>query len=366
MHIGIDISQIVYEGTGVSRFTEGLIKAIIRHGKDEKWTFFFSSLRSRLNLPLQREIIKNNMSLKRIPLPPTILSVLWNDLHVIDIQTFTGKVDWFITSDWLEPPSSSKKTTIVHDLVYLRYPKTVTDSIKHVQSQRLKWIKQESRIVFCDSKSTKRDLVDLLNFSEDKLIVNYPGIEADNGSQTSTKSPDVRQKYSLKNPYVLSVGKLEPRKNIPLLITAFKELKLPNLELVIVGPKGWDSADYQNSQNIHFLGYVEEAELISLYKKALFFVFPSVWEGYGYPLVEAMRLGTPTAASNSSSLKELGENASYLFDPEQKESLKRTIKELYYNAELRNELSRKGKKRAEDFSWEAYYSKLVNSLKERS
>lgn len=363
MRVGIDISQIIYPGTGVSRFTEGLVDAVVKWGKNVNWTFFFSSLRRNLNPSITDKIISDTRDLRKFRLPPTLLSFLWNDLHVVDIESFVGKVDWFMTSDWLEPPTACKKCSVVHDLVFLRYPGAVTDTIRHVQSMRLKWIKKESEVIFCDSESTKNDLIDLLKFPPDKLVVNYPGVDI---SASALPINYLKKKFSLANPYILSVGKLEPRKNINNLISAFLELNLTQLDLVIVGPKGWDNSNYPVNKNVRFLGYVSEIELAALFKQSLFFIFPSLWEGFGYPLVEAMKLGVPTAASNTSSLKEIGSEATLLFDPQNKESIKNAIRRMVFEESFRMSLSEKAKDYANSFTWRAYYQTFINTLNERS
>src|SRR3989338_9380400 len=182
VNIGIDISQIVYEGTGVSRFTNGLVNAILDLDRTNRWLFFFSSLRRNLDPEIERKIVQKGHKLLKWRLPPTALSFLLNDLHSFS-KLLTSNIkhptslDWFITSDWTEPPLSMNKATIVHDLVYLRYPETVDSKILHNQEKRLTWVKRESRIIFADSQSTKSDLVDLLNFDPKKIYVNFPGVD---------------------------------------------------------------------------------------------------------------------------------------------------------------------------------------------
>ncbi len=358
MKIGIDISQIVYPGTGVARFTNGLVNAILDYDKENRWSFFFSGFRQKLDKALEQKIKANGHQLIKWQLPPALLSFIWNDLH----RQLKIDVDWFITSDWTEPYlTDTKKATIIHDLTYLRYPDTVDDKIRKVQEKRLQWVKQESKIIFADSVATQKDLVEFLHVDIDKIVVNYPGVEAVKPSETDIKL--TLKKYNLTKPFILTVGKLEPRKNLKRLITAFQQCNNPAIDLVIVGPSGWgDSIRRPADKNLKLLGYVDDAKLYSLYSSALFFIYPSIWEGFGYPIVEAMQLGTPVACSNVSSMKEIVDDAAVLFDPRSVNDITNRIKTIAGDGNLRKELVAKGSKRSKIFSWHNYYNKLIQTL----
>ncbi len=351
MRIGIDISQIVYKGTGVSRFTEGLVKAICEYDKRNEWVFFFSSFRQSLDVSIEKLINSRGWKVTKMKLPPTGLSITWNDLHILRIETIIGKLDWFISSDWTEPPATCKKATIVHDLVYLRYPETVDPLILKTQIKRMAWVRKESALVLADSLATKDDLIELLNLKDKKIVVNYPGIEIKRANK----------KIEIKKPFILTVGKIEPRKNINRLIEAFEGLNLKNVELLIVGPEGWDQ-NIKVGKNVRFLGYVSDDELHALYSSCLFFVYPSIWEGFGYPILEAMSFGTPVATSNTSSLKEIGKNTALLFDPMKVNEIKNALHKLASDKKLREELSHKGRERAKEFTWKRYYDVMIKAL----
>lgn len=362
MKIGIDISQIVYSGTGVARFTNDLTSAILDYDNKNQWVFFFSSLRQDLDPSLKEKILAKKHELITWKLPPTVLSYLWNDLH--NMFRFDIKPDWFITSDWTEPNILGiKKTTIVHDLVFKRFPETVHKKILSVQTKRLNLVKKETDIIFADSQSTKKDLINFYQINPDKIVVNYPGIEVIRPSSSQIKK--TIDKYSLKKPFILSVGKQEPRKNLGKLIEAFNKIKNDEIDLVIVGPTGWKDYDYQ-SKNIKYLGLVKDIELYSLFSKALMFAYPSLWEGFGIPIVEAMKLGTPIVCSNSSSIAEISGQAALLFDPENTEDITRSIKKLIGSPLLRKELVAKGKEKSKIFTRKSYLEKLLNTLYDNS
>lgn len=361
MKIGIDISQIVYEGTGVSRFLNGFIDAIFDYDTKNSWIFFFSSSRRKIPEQLKARIEKSPHSVKQFRLSPTLLSFLWNRLHVGNIERFIGKVDWFVTSDWAEPPvKNTKKVTIVHDLVYKRYPETVDKKILNTQKMRLPRIIKESNIIIADSKSTKKDLIEYFRLPDRKIEVIYPGVN-------SLRIPLMHiqktlAKYKLNHPFILTVGKIEPRKNLKRLIEAFESANPHNLELVIVGTSGWEKLNLKQNRNIRYLGYVEDEELFSLYNSCYFFIFPSLWEGFGYPVVEAMTQNAAVTTSNTSSMAEVGKEATLLFDPSSVESIQKAISEMISNDKLRHDLRVKGKETASQFTWKNYYEKFMKTL----
>jgi len=370
MKIGIDISQIVYKGTGVGRFTKNLVESILTYDKENQYIFFFSGLRQKLDEDLERKILDKKHQLIKWKLPPTLLSFLWNDLHQF-VKCFMfhascfHDLDWFITSDWTEPPLSCKKVTIVHDLVYKRFPETLDKRIFLTQKKRMKWVKKESQVIFADSLATKDDLIKYLNIEEEKIVVNYPGVEVIVPTQKQIQQ--TLSKYKLDKPFILTVGKLEPRKNLERLITAFQKLNDKTIDLVIVGPKGWGTTEqYSNiaikQSNIKFLGFIPDIDLYSLYSSCLFFIYPSIWEGFGYPIIEAMKLGAPVACSDTSSMKEIADDAALLFDPFNTEKMLQCIDTLKKDEKLRKELITKGKKQAEMFSWERYYRIFIKAL----
>jgi len=363
MKIAIDISQIAHQGTGVAKYTKGLIEALLKYDKKNKYLFFFSSLRQKLDKNIDSKI-KERHSLKKFFLPPTILEFLWNRLHIFPIDNFVGENDLVLTSDWTESPSKSKKITVIHDLVFLKFPETLNNKIIAVQKRRLAWVKKESALIITDSFATKNDVIELLKIPEDKIKVIYPAVEIINPADTEIKK--TLKKYQIKKPFILTVGKIEPRKNLKRLINAFKKTKLNDAHLIIVGPKGWNSSNFQlptsNFQNIKFLGFIPDKDLYSLYSSALFFIYPSIYEGFGYPVVEAMKIGCPVATSNTSSLKEIAENVALLFNPYDEGSIAESIIKLYQNINLRKKLRQRGVKKAEQFSVEKYAHNLIRTF----
>lgn len=364
MRIGIDISQIVYEGTGVGRFVHGLTNAILDFDTKNEWTFFFSSLRQNLNPQMKSLIKKKSYNLLEYKLPPTALSFLWNSIHRMKVEKLVGKLDWFITSDWTEPPSHMKKATVIHDLAYIKYPETIHATILKTQKQRMHWIQKESSIIFADSETTKHDAIQLCGLDGKKIFVNYPGVQFPKATISEIKN--TLSLFELKKPFILTVGKIEPRKNLKRLIEAFTHINNEKIDLVVVGHQGWDteiSKKQSESANIKFLNFITDSELSALYSSCLFFIYPSLYEGFGYPVVEAMKSGAAVATSNNSSLKEIGSTSAFLFDPQSTEDIEKSILRLMNDPDLRNKLKKQGIMRSCDFEWKKYYDEMICVLR---
>lgn len=364
MKIGIDISQIVHQGTGVARFTEGLVNSILEFDRKNQWLFLFYSLRQNLDKKLEIKIKNRGIRLIKLKLPPTLMSFFWNQLHFFPLESIVGELDWFISSDWTEPPVNKiKKTTIVHDLAFIRYPETIDKTILKTQKQRLTHIKKECPIIFADTQATKKDLINFLKIRQNRVVVNYPAIKLNLPNKKQINF--TLNKYNLKKPFILTVGKIEPRKNLKRLIEAFIKLKNRNIGLVIVGPRGWQQFSNETMKqcnNVKFLGYIDDTNLYSLYSSCLFFIYPSIWEGFGYPLVEAMKIGAPIVCSNILPFKEIAKDSALYFDPFNIDNMTNCINTMIQDNRLRKKMIESGKIRAKEFSWKRYFNTLIKAL----
>lgn len=178
MRIGIDISQTAYKNTGVANYLTNLVEQLIELDDKNDYVLFYSSLRKPIqNSKFKSQNLSSNVKIKTFKFPPSFLDLLWNKMHVMPIETFIGKVDLFITSDWTEPPSRAKKATIIYDMIVYKSPNETAKMIVETQRRKLEWVKKESDIIFAISKSGKRDIEDILGISSDKIKVIYPGME---------------------------------------------------------------------------------------------------------------------------------------------------------------------------------------------
>jgi glycosyltransferase involved in cell wall biosynthesis len=284
---------------------------------------------------------------------------MWNTMHIGSIEYIVGPQDWCITSDWTEPPAQCKKATIINDLTVFQHPETVDTTILRTQKKRLQWVVKESDLIIAVSDATAMDIAQFLPHIRG-VVQTIPS------GASITLPPDkacdaVQKKYNLTQPFILSVGKLEPRKNIARLIEAFTKLQKENLELVIVGQKGWGT-EIKPVPHVHFVGLITDIELSALYERCLFFAYPSLWEGFGYPVVEAMLHKKAVLTSTTPSLQKLGEQGGTTCNPESVEDIARNLLLLATDTGLRTQKAEQGYLFVQRFSWKTYYETLIQTL----
>jgi len=374
MKVGIDISQIQYEGTGVAAYTRNLVENLVKVDKKNSYVLFFSSLRGKVG---DLKIEGKKAILKRFRFSPAVLDLLWNRMHVLPIEKLIGKIDVFHSSDWTQPSTGAKRITTIHDLTPVKYPETLDPKIVQVHKKRLYWVKKESDLVICVSKSTQQDVVELLGIAKEKTRVIYEGAGEEYGefkTQSNKikaeKIQEVRGKYEVKGDYILAVGTREPRKNLARLVAACNSLRLdyPGLELVIAGKYGWGKDVEKLTRDdgkVKILGYVKPEDMPALYSGARCFVYPSLYEGFGLPVVDAMSLGTVVVCSSVSSLPEVGGEAAIYCEPDSVASITRAIgKALRLDGDELGRVKLASLKQAAKFSWKKTASKTIKVYQE--
>lgn len=181
MKIGIDISQIIYEGTGVAKYVRRLIKELLRLDKKNEYILFGASLRKRQVFLDYFNLIRglnNRVRLITLPIPPLMLDLLWNKLHIVPVEWLMGSIDVFWSSDWTQPPlKKAIGMTTIHDLTVYKYPESFVAKIVSVQKRRLTRVKRECQFFLCDSQTTRQDVQKILKIPEKKLSVIYPGLD---------------------------------------------------------------------------------------------------------------------------------------------------------------------------------------------
>lgn len=357
MKIAIDISQIVY-GTGVSNYTQKLVESLLKIDHKNQYILFGSSLRQSKKLRNFKDKLSDykNVEFKLLHLPPTFLDFLWNRLHILPIEKFIGHVDIFHSSDWTQPPIKSedtKKITTIHDMVVYLFPSSVHPKIIATQKRRLNRVKGEADAIIADSQATKEDIIKFLEISEERITVVYLGVSSNFKPQDDDKVEEVLTKYKIKKPYLLSVATQEPRKNIQKLLDVFEKVRKekPNLSLILTGKYGWGQS-FHYGENIIWTDYIPQEDLISLYCGCRVFIYPSLYEGFGLPILEAMACGAPVITSNNSSMAEIAKDAAILVDPRSEGQLTRAI-ELVMNLNLENyqKMVKASLERARLYSW---------------
>ena len=353
MKIGIDISQTAYFGTGVAAYTRLLVASLLEIDRNNQYVLFAGSWRRRGVLTKYLKSLPTNANFHPavLPLPPTALDLIWNKLHIVGVERFVGKVDIFHTSDWTEPPAKAKKVTTIHDMLVYKYPEYLNRRIVETQKRKLAWVKKEAAAILTDSVATKLDVIKYLKIPEEKIHVVYLGVAINYYPRPKDEVARVKLKYGITGEYILAVGTREPRKNLDRIKTSFGKLKLKDYTLAISGAYGWGK-DIMPDDNVKLLGYVDETDLPAIYTGATGFIYPSLYEGFGLPVLEAMACGVPVVTANSGSLAEITGDLAITVDPEAETDIAVGIdKVINLSAAKRTEISDAGRKHAGRFTW---------------
>lgn len=346
MKIAVDLSQIVYSGTGVGRYVDSLARALVNQGGAD-YLFYAGALRQLPTLKkLSKQLPLNQANWKITPFSPVISDLIFNQIG-LSIDPLLGHVDIFHSSDWTQPASRALKITTVHDLAFRLYPETIDPLVLRTQTLRMKRVVKHTDFIVADSASTKNDLVKIYGLSSHKIKVVYPGISSIFKPAKYKEIERVKNKYHLPDQFILSVGTQEPRKNLTRLAAAAEIVKLP---LILVGRDGW-------GDKTTTLGFVSDEDLPPLYSAASVFAYPSLYEGFGFPVAESMACGTPTLTSNISSLPEVGGNAAVLVNPNDVKSIAAGIIQAIKEKEARRKA---GIKQAAKFTWDKTATEMLN------
>jgi glycosyltransferase involved in cell wall biosynthesis len=365
MRVGINASKFFEVNTGVGRYTSNLCKYILE--ADGKNDYFLYSP-SQMGIVIRTDRTKIQFKKSGIAPKNNTLRILWEQV-TLPYYSMNDRLDLFHYTD--HSLSILKRThpviITVHDIAYVRFPNLLNKSRRIYKKNILKMSIKKADIIVADSYSTKRDIIEFFNVEEKKIKVVYLGVEY--RFRPISNVEEYRLRNNLPSKMILNVGTLEPRKNIVALIRAFKKLKgrgLKDYKLVIAGDKGWlykqifkeiESNDLQ--KEVLFLGIVEDEDLPMLYNCADIFVYPSLYEGFGLPPLEAMACGIPVITSNTSSLPEVVGNAGIMVDPDDVNSLCEAMYNVLKDKELWHQMSKKGLERAKLFPWEDTAKKVL-------
>ncbi|MFA6422216.1 MAG: glycosyltransferase family 1 protein [Candidatus Buchananbacteria bacterium] len=357
MKIGID-GRCLMNGSysGVSWYAYNLLKQLFEIDNSSDYIIFGNSSH-RAQLPnFERANAKNAV----FKIPNKFFNLASFLLGKPKIDKMIGGIDvfWAPNLNFINVSANTKLILTVHDLSFLIFPQffPIKSILWHKMILKTKLI-QRADLIIADSNSTKADLVNLLKIEDNKIKVIYPGISSDYRKIESNDEGfiKVRNKYNLPERFILFLGTLEPRKNIESLIEAYKLIDT-DVTLVIAGSGGWKNKDVyalaKQDSRIKMIGYVDESEKPYLYNLAQFLVYPSFYEGFGLPLIEAMACGCPVIAGANSSQSEIVENNGLLIDAYNTNDIKIGIEILLADEDLRVGYSKRGLETAKKFSWE--------------
>ncbi len=374
MRIGIDATPLILKRSGVGYYTKNLVEQLINFKDDFELALFISSLRGQSG-KLEKEFDSENVKVIHSRIPARALVQLWSKTRSFPVENLIGMIDIFHATNYLLPFLKKAKGIItIHDLGFIRFP-------EFCQKETLKYrdllplsIKRATKIISV-SEFTRHEIIELLGVKPEKIVVTHQGY----GTIFNKRlKPDelnyVLGKYNLKmGEIILFVGTVEPRKNLSKLIDAFDEVKVKksiNHKLVIAGGLGWSYDEFLKkkaaskfSDDIILTGYISGKELLALYRLASCFVFPSLYEGFGLPVLEAMVNSTPVVCSKRSSLPEIAGDAAVYFNPDDAEDIANKIIRVLEDTELKNRLISSGKKQVRKYSWKKSVEKTVQIYK---
>jgi glycosyltransferase involved in cell wall biosynthesis len=287
--------------------------------------------------------------------------VLWHRLRLpVAADWWTPGVDVYHATDFLLPPLSRARGVVtVHDLSFLTVPDRSEPSLRRYLERAVPAAARSADHVVADSKNTRNDLIDGLGLDADRVSVAYPGVsDAFAPMPRETARRYVRERLGVDGPFVLGVGTIEPRKDWPLLIRAYERCleTVRGLSLVIAGADGWGTqATYEAARRaagrVRLLGRVADGDLPWLYSAALVFAYPSVYEGFGLPAVEALACAAPTVVADASCSREVVGDAAIVVPPGDTDAWAGALVAIAADEPLRSELARRGPERAARYTW---------------
>ncbi|MFH1309481.1 MAG: glycosyltransferase family 1 protein [Candidatus Omnitrophota bacterium] len=367
MRIGINARYIQGKQSGIGIFLRNLILNLKKYDRKNEYVLFFG------DKLIPKEIQETGFECD-VPKKPTgnqISKIMWAHCYLPSAAK-RRRIDVFHETSFVAPIFGKIPcVTTVHDTAYLRFPYCYTRRNRLYFKALVPKTLKKSKLIIAPSNFTKSDIINTFSVKEEKIRVVYRSVnESFKVLDDKDSLKKVKQKYGIKGDFVLSVSAISPRKNLITAIKAFKLLKDKNDfngQYVIVGGKGWlyeevfkEVADSGLSEDIVFCEYVPEDDLVSLYNGASVFVYVSLFEGFGIPLVEAMACGLPIVTSNVSSMPEIAGKAARLVDPNKVEEIARAISDLSDKASsLRSTAVELGLKQAREFSWKKTTKNMI-------
>jgi glycosyltransferase involved in cell wall biosynthesis len=341
VRIVVDVSPLSHPRTGIGNYIRGSLlgMAELSGAEDELVAFAPASVSGRREIEAALAGVPVERILPTLPGAHAVRTI-WSRAGRPAVERFVGRLDAFLFGDWMFPPQrGGVRATMVHDLVPLHFPEWAHRRTRRMHRAKLRRV-LECDVVFANSAFTARDLAETTGFPRERIRVAYPGV----GPEFAPEG----ERTSLERPYLLTVATLEPRKNLQTLVEAYRLLDPGDLALVVAGGAGWGHQPKLDVPGVVPAGYVPPEGLPALYRGAEAFVFPSRFEGFGMPVVEAMACGVPCVVSSHASLDEACGEAAVRVDPGDAAAIAEGIRRALAERET---LRERGRIHAARFSW---------------
>jgi len=371
VRVGIDVGGVLRPDTGSGRYTDELIRALARMAPELELVLFCNACR-----------ISNVAAVLGLPglvvnprIPTRVLLAAWERLHWPPIEMFIGPIDVFHTSDWVHPPQRRGVTiTTINDVGPLAHPEWYAPDIVELHRRKNHAAAALATAITTISEFTRCEFLHTHDVDPRRVHVVYPGVSTSFRPQNPDRAAATARRLGLARPFLLYVGTREYRKNVVGLIDIFSEVRKrqPDVMLAIVGMRPWLEAAYVHGVerwagrevehriqqvgadgHVRVVGFVPLPELLDLYSAAEAFVYPTLYEGFGLPALEAMACGLPVVASSRSAVPEVVGDAGLLVDPDDPHGFAAATLRVLENGEIRERCRAKGIERASRFTWDA-------------
>ena len=356
--------------TGIGTYTWNLVRRLPLADPRTNYVAWYLDVRGALDLSSRRrpfdDVIASNFVDRRLPIPTSWFERLSLRLDVPRVEWTVG-FDVLFAPNFIPPPTRARRLVItVHDLAFRLFPKTAPQATHRWLSRLDDALRRASEVIVV-SEQTRLDLLELYHVRDERVSVVPLGVD----TETFRPAPNeavaaVRRRFGIDGPYLLSMTGIEPRKNLPAVIRAFASLEdQVRPVLVLAGPispwnpEGWDllrpvleELPPSVRERVVLTGYVSDPDKVALLSGAEALVYPSLYEGFGLPVIEAMACGTPVLTSNTSALPETAGDAALLVDPRDPEAIAQGVERILTDRVLRGQLREAGMVRATAFDWD--------------
>jgi glycosyltransferase involved in cell wall biosynthesis len=350
--------------TGTSTFLVELLRGLARIDTTNDYMLLSSGGPAKDPFTGGQLVVEQaNFRQRRLGIPPSLLWRGWHHLQLPPIELLVGPVDVLHCPSYVAPASLPRCATVatIHDLVSFKLPETLPPRDRAWNQRAIRLLVDRADHLLADSESTRTDLIEVLGLPPERITTVHLAARSHLSPAPHPNDASLRAGYGIQGAYFLYVGAIQPRKNVGRIVEAFRRLRgtLPTpVKLVLAGGWGWLSdevlaqLEHDTGSDILNLGRVPDAHLGALYRGALGLVYPSLYEGFGLPVLEAMACGCPAIASNVSSLPEVAGSAGLLVSPTDTDAIEAAMRSLATDEQLRADLASRSVLQASTFSWQ--------------